>query len=563
MQAETRICQNCRQNFTIDSDDFGFYEKIHVPPPTFCPECRRQRRLAWRNDFNFYNRNCDLCKRNIISVYSPDNPQVIYCNKCWWSDKWDPKAYTMDFDFSRPFFEQFAEFRMKVPALALFNDNNIGSENCEYTQDFAFGKNCYMCMVAWKIQDCMYFCYGADGKELVDSMGIFDTSQGLYEAMYSGKCFGSRNIHYSSALINCAFCYDCDGCEYCFMCVNLKGKKYCVLNKQYSREEYEKILQSYQLNTWSGVQEAEKEFWRFVLTQPRKFVFFRNCKNCTGNNLVNSKNAKNVFHGRRSEDSKYLENGDTQKTSYDLSVGGELTECYEGLTPDHSNRALFVIYTWRCVDVAYSESCQSSQNCFGCIGLKHGEYSIFNKQYPKEEYLELKEKIIEHMKKTGEWGEFFPMKFSPFAYNESMANLSFPMTEEEVINFGLRWQDNLQRTRGRTTLESIPDSIDNVPENITDEILECKKCERNYKITPNEFSFYKKWRIPVPRHCFFCRLEKRFSLRTPSRLWYRSCMCEKGNHGHAGKCPNEFETSYAPDRPEIVYCERCYQQEVY
>ncbi len=28
-------------------------------------------------------------------------------------------------------------------------------------------------------------------------------------------------------------------------------------------------------------------------------------------------------------------------------------------------------------------------------------------------------------------------------------------------------------------------------------------------------------------------------------------------------CQNEFETSYAPDRPEIVYCERCYQQEVY
>jgi len=27
--------------------------------------------------------------------------------------------------------------------------------------------------------------------------------------------------------------------------------------------------------------------------------------------------------------------------------------------------------------------------------------------------------------------------------------------------------------------------------------------------------------------------------------------------------PNEFETAYAPDRPEIVYCEKCYQQEVY
>ena len=78
-----------------------------------------------RNDFVFYNRNCDLCKRNIISIYSPDNEQIIYCNKCWWSDDWDPKSYAKDFDFSRSFFEQFKEFRTKIPALALFNDNNI------------------------------------------------------------------------------------------------------------------------------------------------------------------------------------------------------------------------------------------------------------------------------------------------------------------------------------------------------------------------------------------------------------------------------------------------------
>jgi len=28
-------------------------------------------------------------------------------------------------------------------------------------------------------------------------------------------------------------------------------------------------------------------------------------------------------------------------------------------------------------------------------------------------------------------------------------------------------------------------------------------------------------------------------------------------------CTNEFETPYAPDRPEIVYCEECYNKEIY
>ena len=43
--------------------------------------------------------------------------------------------------------------------------------------------------------------------------------------------------------------------------------------------------------------------------------------------------------------------------------------------------------------------------------------------------------------------------------------------------------------------------------------------------------------------------------RGPVKLWHRKCM----NKG----CNNEFETSYAPERPEIVYCESCYNQEVY
>jgi len=99
MQSETRNCQNCKNDFVIDSEDFNFYTKINVPPPTFCPSCRRQRRNAWRNNFSLYSRKCDLCSKNVISIYSPDSGIIVYCNKCWWSDKWDPKSYVMDYDF--------------------------------------------------------------------------------------------------------------------------------------------------------------------------------------------------------------------------------------------------------------------------------------------------------------------------------------------------------------------------------------------------------------------------------------------------------------------------------
>ena len=248
--SEQKTCKQCDQSFIIEEEDLEFYNKIsptfngekyQIPVPTLCPNCRQQRRLSFRNERNLYNRKCDLTGKQIISIYSPDKPYKVCDQEAWWSDKWDPKSYGKDFDFSRPFFEQFVEFRLKVPALALFNDNNIGSENCEYTQDFAYGKNCYMCMVAWKMQDCMYLCYGADTKDTVDSMGIWGTGEGLYETMYSGKCFGCRNVYYSSALINCSFCYDCSGCEFCFLCVNLRNKKYCIKNVQYSEKEYFKL----------------------------------------------------------------------------------------------------------------------------------------------------------------------------------------------------------------------------------------------------------------------------------------------------------------------------------
>jgi hypothetical protein len=61
--------------------------------------------------------------------------------------------------------------------------------------------------------------------------------------------------------------------------------------------------------------------------------------------------------------------------------------------------------------------------------------------------------------------------------------------------------------------------------------------------------------IPLPRLHQDERYKIRTALRNPMKLWHRKCMKEN--------CINTFETSYTPERPEIVYCEKCYQQEVY
>src|SRR3989344_1113106 len=184
-EKETKICQNCKQSFTIEPDDFWFYEKIKVPPPTFCPECRRQRRWAQKNNMTLYNRKCDLCGKSSISLFNPDSGFIVYCNKCWWGDKWNPKSYGVDYDFSKPFFIQYMELVKKVPHLALMNDNGLigGSLNCEYTQDFAFAKNCYMVFIGWKVENVMYSYYVAAGKDMMDCTNIKSKNEFIYECI--------------------------------------------------------------------------------------------------------------------------------------------------------------------------------------------------------------------------------------------------------------------------------------------------------------------------------------------------------------------------------------------
>ena len=42
-----QTCQKCNQEFTLDSDEMGFYDKMQVPHPKMCPTCRFKMRLIF------------------------------------------------------------------------------------------------------------------------------------------------------------------------------------------------------------------------------------------------------------------------------------------------------------------------------------------------------------------------------------------------------------------------------------------------------------------------------------------------------------------------------------
>ena len=101
-------------------------------------------------------------------------------------------------------------------------------------------------------------------------------------------------------------------------------------------------------------------------------------------------------------------------------------------------------------------------------------------------------------------------------------------------------------------------------DDILKEMFACETCGKNFKIIPQELKLRKKLGVPLPIKDFLCRAKDRLKQRNPLILHHRQCMCTQKHEHHAqGRCSYEFETTYTPDRPEMIYCDACYKKEVY
>ncbi len=565
MKNETKICQNCKNDFVVEPDDFGFYEKMDVPVPTMCPRCRRIRRLSWRNDITLYSRGCSLCAKKFVSIYSPDKEFKVLCPKCFHGDDWNPYDYGLDYDQNKSFLEQVVNLHKNIPLLGVVNDNDIASVNCLYTNDVAFSKNCAMVFVAWRLENVFNSSHLATGKDLSDCTYIAEESSYTYDGVMVNNVSNCKSLYWSNSCVGCYFSYDLRGCNDCFICFGLRNKKYYFKNKKYTKDEYKTILESYKLDTRIGYKKTKEEFKKFINKYPRKFAELRNCVNCSGSDMIRSKNTHDASFASFSEDSRYIHNGVSFKSTYDCTGAGETELAYECITPDNSYHSIGTIESWKNSYVAYCIDCHSSQNLLGCVGIKKGEYSILNKKYSKEDYNILYNQIVKDMKERGEWGEFFLIKHSPFGVNETQAIKELNFSREEALTSGYKWQDKIQETKGKETIsqDEVPDSIQDVNDNITNEILGCIKCGRNYKILADEFLLYRRLSIPIPTECFFCRNQEREKMRGGYDLINRQCDCVQGNHDHTGRCGNKFETFFTEKESRPIYCEKCYQQEIY
>ncbi|MCM2339208.1 MAG: hypothetical protein NDI62_02000 [Burkholderiales bacterium] len=564
-KSENKICKNCKCDFIIEPDDFSFYEKIKVPPPTFCPECRYIRRLLDRNEYNFYKRKCDATGESIISIYRENVSFPVYKQEYWKSDKFDAVKYGRDFDFNKSFFEQYEELRDIVPHLAMVNASSV---NSEYTNQSQNNKDCYMLVTSGSNEKCMYGSWCQWGCYFLSDCYLAEKSEYCYECINIKKCSHCLWSSDCSDCVNVYFSNDCKGCTDCFGCVGLRNKQYFYFNKNIGKDEYEKKVKNFEWDR-DFIKKSQEEAFKLRLSMPIKFYHGVQVQQSNGDYIENTQRMKLGFNCHKNKDTAYMQDAWDSEDCRDCTeiITGQLAYEAQGVEAPHRSmiiRSCFGTIT----DSYYCDMCFGVENCFGCFGLKKKSYCILNKQYSKSDYFSLKEKIIKHMIDIEEWGEYFPANFSPFAYNESMAQDYFPLNKEEAKRKGYKWYDRPERDyKIFIPAEKIPKTFSEIKENILEEAIQCSSqklndykdeyplCTTAFKITSLELSLYKILNLPIPEKCFACRRTDRFMLRNPRNLWHRKCMKEG--------CNNEFETSYAPDRPEIVYCENCYNKEVY
>lgn len=354
-------------------------------------------------------------------------------------------------------------------------------------------------------------------------------SQKLYNCAFCQNCTDSNDLK---------FCYAVNNSHDLFGCVNLSHKQYCIFNRQYSKEEYFKILKDIDLTDEKQFNSVKEKFEKLKADLPHRYFNGTNNQNVTGDYISNSKNSFASYHIDKCEDVKYMYQMMQANDCMDICNGeyGELLY-EESAFFDRVTRSIFCFFIWSNINnLIYCGNCtQSVKDCFGCEGLKHAQYCIFNKQYTKEEYEKLVPKIIEHMIKTGEWGEFFPIETSRFAYNETVAYQYFPLKKEEVLNRGWRWKDEeiVKIADGESTI--------------------CEVSKKPFKIIPQERKFYEKMEIILPKRSPFQRHLDRMAMRNPMKIWERKC----------DKCGKEISSTFAPDSSATVYCEECYLKEVY
>lgn len=315
------------------------------------------------------------------------------------------------------------------PNVIHFRDNlNSDFSNC------VFGaQNVYLSFVIWEeCENIAYSCIVYNHcSNVLYSMAVFNHCDNIYycsNVSNSSNIFYSINIHNGSHITNCS---NLMGCHNCIECDGLENMSYCYQNKQYSKQEFNEIQKTYQASHYT----LEKKWSNFA------------SENTSGQNIFYSNDVEKWYFVNRLDSWRnvfYIGGWKLSTDFYDVFESGLDSKDFYGVTTSggmSNNVYCSCLIDNGCSHILYSYFLDSCSFCVWCVGLKNKSYCILNKQYSKEEWNILADKIFSKMELDGSLGEFFPWKMTPFHFNDTMAWLLWNFTKQEVTSDGYIWRD--------------------------------------------------------------------------------------------------------------------------
>ena len=563
LEPHTRECkwkgehQHCEGGFEIKEGDIKFFKLFRVPPPNYCPTCRRMRRMVHMGTLRLFKVACDAPEHGeeMISIFPPECPFPIYDYKYFMSEEFNPLSFGVEYKEGEDPMEVLLGMRKKFPMPSFLN-RDPGSINSEYSNGGRDTKNVYYASGCFSSENVWYSNLLNRSKNIMDSKDIVK-SEYLYEGFRSDHIYKSAYIYLSGDCTESMFLFDCRNCRDCFGCVGQRNAKYMVWNEQLSEEEYKEFIRSVYPLTREKLEEYEDKFWKLVKSTPINASCNVSTENCDAIMLRDSKDVFDMTRGIRAENLRYCDGGLTLKDSMDVLFSGASSLLYSDTNiGSKASNVKFSVSSKFCVDSEFIFNSKNLDNCFMCFGLENKSYCVLNKQYSKEEYWPLVDKIKTKMLERGEYGDAVGFEFSALAYNFSHGQISFPLSAEEVSKLGGYTAPEPEIGVSNIKVlnkDEFPKTIDETTDDILEVAIKCEETGRPFRIIASELGFYQEMRLPLPSVHPSVRLDRKH-IFAPIGISYDT-KCKK--------CERNIKSAFDPHEGYTLYCEDCYKKEVY
>ena len=389
----------------------------------------------------------------------------------------------------------------------------------------------------------------------MDSRAIRNSDH-VYRSLFSDHLYKCSYAYFSSDSSDCMFLFDCHNCTDCFGCVNMRNAKHCVFNQQLSREEYKAFMAGVYPLTRVKIAHYEETFWNLVKSLPMNASHNVSVDNVSGVGITNSQDVHDVVDAVNAQHVRHADSALGHHDSMDILFSGGSDHLYSTTNiGSDSSWVKFSVSTKYCTNSEYVFNSKNIDNCFMCFGLQNKSFCIFNKQYERDDYFRVVDEIKTKLLQCGEYGDGLGLEYSAQAYNLSLGQIAFPLSDDQIIALEGYLAGEVESNIGDMKVlqpQDVPTTIDAVTDEILSQAIFSENAKRPFRIVPTELDFYRRMKLPLPWDHPQIRM-RRFVHMAATGKKYKA-VCEK--------CHKSIESYFDPADGYQLYCEACYKAEV-